>query len=145
MTILLENVKIIYPSIYTKRDTPFSDKEAYRSAIQYGGDLLTNEGVIPRGKENLYNAASGISSILMPKSKDASDFYQISEYINLARNCNFNLDSLFKGMTVDMTVSIWNYSYQDREGMGFAINEIHLNPDDLITTIEQRLSGEVKS
>lgn len=143
MIILLKDVTIVYPGIYTTTTNPFSDIERYRTAIQYDGDLLINEAIVPRGEQNLYNASSNRSSTILPKSKDTSDFYQISEYINLARNCNIELDTLFKGMSVDMVVDTWSYRYDDNDGMGFSINEIHINPDDLLAKITQPSTGEV--
>jgi hypothetical protein len=131
MEIVLKDIELIYPNIFTKTENPFNDKLSYRTAFKYAGSQLTDAGVVPRGSHFLYNCNSNVPTTILPFSKNEADYYQISEYVSVARNLNMDLDRLFRNMVVDAVIERYDYHYDERSGRGIALKEIYVVPDEL--------------
>ena len=131
MEIALKDIELIYPNIFTKTENPFNKRLSYRTAFKYAGSQLIDVGVVPRGSLFLYNCTSSVPTTILPFSKNSEDYYQISEYVDLAKNLNMDLDQLFRNMVVDAVVETYEYHYEERAGRGIALKEIYIVPDEL--------------
>ena len=142
--IKLYDVELVYPSIFEKRQNPFSEKLMYRTAFKYEGDELKNNNVYRKGEEGLYNSTSIIKTTIRPKGEQSKGaYYALIDALEIARTCNMPVDFLMRGMIVDAVVDVYNYDHNGG-GTGVVLKEIFVDVDELMSCVITSETGEVE-
>ena len=127
MKLIIKNAKLIYPAIFEP-----SLYGRYATGFEYEGDKLMNNGYYPRKKDNLY----GGNSKFRPQihSMDGgSDYTSLLTAYNVANVRGIPLNLLFKDMTVDMELSLYNYDNVYGKGIGAGIETIWVDEAALLS------------